>query len=275
MSGSAGLVAGIDAGSRSVKAVVLDLLTGEVAGRDERDQGIEQSRIAGEALDAALRAAGAGGRDVRRTVATGYGRHAIARADEAVTEITCHARGARHLAPDVRTVVDIGGQDSKVVWLDENGRARDFMMNDRCAAGTGRFLEVVAARMETPVARLGALAAGSTKPAAISSTCVVFAETEITGLLAESVSRADLVAGVIAAIASRVAAMAGGRAVAPVMFTGGVARIPGMPEALGEALGQPVRVLPNPQFAGALGAALMARDGLAAAGGGPAPCPIS
>jgi predicted CoA-substrate-specific enzyme activase len=180
-------------------------------------------------------------------------------ADTTITEITCHAVGVRHLVPTAQTVIDIGGQDSKLVRLDANGKVRDFAMNDRCAAGTGRFLEVVADRLGLALGDLGPMAAQSRSPAAISSMCVVFAETEIIGLLAGGRAREDIVAGVQTAIASRIVAMAGRNVEAPIVFTGGVARISGMETALQTALGQPVAISPEPQMTGALGAALLAR----------------
>jgi predicted CoA-substrate-specific enzyme activase len=180
-------------------------------------------------------------------------------ADTTITEITCHAVGVRHLVPTAQTVIDIGGQDSKLVRLDANGKVRDFAMNDRCAAGTGRFLEVVADRLGLSLGELGPMAARSHSPAAISSMCVVFAETEIIGLLAGGRSGEDIVAGVQTAIASRIVAMAGRNVEPPIVFTGGVARISGMETALQTALGQPVAISPEPQMTGALGAALLAR----------------
>jgi predicted CoA-substrate-specific enzyme activase len=160
--------------------------------------------------------------------------------------------------PDARSVVEIGGQDSKLLRLAPNGSVRDFAMNDRCAAGTGRFLEVVAARLGAELDGLGALARVAKSPAPISSMCVVFAETEVIGLLASGVRPADIVAGVQASIASRVASMIG-RDVGPlVIFTGGVALIPGMAKALSAVLKTTVRVAPQPQMTGALGAAIVA-----------------
>jgi predicted CoA-substrate-specific enzyme activase len=192
-------------------------------------------------------------------IATGYGRHAIRFADTTVTEITCHARGVHRLAPDARTIIEIGGQDSKVISLEDGGRVRDFAMNDRCAAGTGRFLEMVASRLDVNWEKLAELGRQSTQPALISNICVVFAETEIIGLLAEGKPLPDVVAGVQNAIATRVAALAGRFISPPVYFTGGVALQGGMARALEEVLACPVRVAPQPQYTGALGAALSAR----------------
>lgn len=252
--------AGIDAGSRAIKVVLWDSERGAVAARAVCDQGIRQADLAAGLLERALAEARLRTSDLARSVATGYGRASVDVADAAVTEITCHARGVRALRPDARLVIDIGGQDSKVIWIDDRGNVRDFVMNDRCAAGTGRFLEVVAGRLETDIAGLGAMAAASRVPVPISSTCVVFAETEIIGLLASHARPEDLAAGVQHAIAARIAAMVGRRATAPVLFAGGVALAPGMAAALAGALGQPVETVGDPQYTGALGAALIASE---------------
>ena len=257
------IVAGIDAGSRAIKIVLYDTAAGAVAGRASCDQGVRQEELAARALDGLLADLGHARGDLARVVATGYGRAALEFADAAVTEITCHARGVRAVAPEARTAVDIGGQDSKVIWLDALGAVRDFVMNDRCAAGTGRFLEVVASRLDAGVADLGAMAAESAQPVPISSTCVVFAETEIVGLLASAADPRDIAAGVQKSIASRIASMVGRRAVEPVVLTGGVALVPGMAATLAAALGRPVSVAPDPQYTGALGAALLAAEGRA------------
>jgi len=253
------IYAGIDAGSRAIKIVLIDANGSEIIAKAQADQGIEQGKLACGLFEKTLAGNGVGRSDVRRIVATGYGRNAIPIADTTITEITCHAVGVRHLVPGARTIIDIGGQDSKLVRLDGNGKVRDFAMNDRCAAGTGRFLEVVAERLSIPVGDLGAMASRSSSPAAISSMCVVFAETEIIGLLACGRSGEDIVAGVQNAIAARIVAMAGRSVEPPVIFTGGVARISGMETALQTALSQPVAISPEPQMTGALGAALLAR----------------
>jgi len=253
------MYAGIDAGSRTIKVVLIGEDGLEVVAQGQMDQGVEQDKLACRLFEKVLAQAGVGRAQVRRIIATGYGRNAVSIADTTITEITCHAVGVRQLVPAVMTVIDIGGQDSKLVHLDRNGRVRDFAMNDRCAAGTGRFLEVVADRLGLSLGDLGPMAARSRSPAVISSMCVVFAETEITGLLAAGRACEDIVAGVQTAIAARIVAMAGRNVEAPVIFTGGVARVSGMETALQTALGQPVAVSPEPQMTGALGAALLAR----------------
>ena len=252
------IYAGIDAGSRSIKAVLFDTGRSQILASGLTDQGVEQERLAAELFEKLLRDADVDRTQVSGVVATGYGRNAIRFADTTITEITCHARGVHRLAPDARTVIEIGGQDSKVICLENGGRVRDFAMNDRCAAGTGRFLEMVAERLEMDWEKLAQLGRQSSKPAQISNICAVFAETEIIGLLAEGAPLPDVVAGVQNAIATRVAALAGRLISPPVYFTGGVALLPGMGRALEEVLECPVQMAPRPQFTGALGAALSA-----------------
>jgi predicted CoA-substrate-specific enzyme activase len=249
---------GIDAGSRSIKVALFDTEQARVVSTAIADQGVDQTRLAEELFKSALREAGLERSQVSTVVATGYGRNAIRFADTTITEITCHARGVHHLAPDARTIIEIGGQDSKVISLEDGGRVRDFAMNDRCAAGTGRFLEMVALRLGVNWEALAELSRQSTRPASISNMCVVFAETEIIGLLAEGTPVADVVAGVQNAIATRVTALAGRSITPPVYFTGGVALQLGMARAMAETLSQPLQVAPQPQFTGALGAALLA-----------------
>jgi predicted CoA-substrate-specific enzyme activase len=252
------ICAGIDAGSRAIKIILIDTENMQVTAKGLADQGVEQDRLVSALFKRVLKKNGIDKNDVAAIVATGYGRNAVSIADTTVTEITCHAVGVHNLVPDAMTVIDIGGQDSKLLRLDTAGRVRDFVMNDRCAAGTGRFLEVVAERLGVELESLGQMAANSSSPAAISSMCVVFAETEITGLLASGTASEDIVAGVQASIAARIISMAGRSAETPIIFTGGVAMVSGMTEALQTALGQNVTVSPDPQMTGALGAAILA-----------------
>ena len=208
------ICAGIDAGSRATKVVLFDSEQSRIVGSGLADQGVEQQRLAAELLERTCQDAQVDRAAINAIVATGYGRNAVRFADTTITEITCHAQGVHHLAPEARTIVEIGGQDSKFITLEDGGRVRDFAMNDRCAAGSGRFLEVVAARLGVDLSTLGDLSRDSRQAALISSMCVVFAETEIIGLLAEGVAPADIAAGVQNAIALRVATLAG-RTVTP------------------------------------------------------------
>jgi predicted CoA-substrate-specific enzyme activase len=254
------ICAGIDAGSRAIKVVLMDAESRQVVGKGLTDQGVQQDKLASGLFKEVLKSNGISRKDVAAIVATGYGRNAVSIAQTTITEITCHAVGVHHLIPEAMTVIDIGGQDSKLLRLNDSGRVRDFAMNDRCAAGTGRFLEVVADRLGVELESLGGMAAKSRNPAAISSMCVVFAETEITGLLASGTAREDIVAGVQAAIAARIIGMAGRNAEPPIIFTGGVAMVSGMAGAMQAALGQDVSICHDPQMTGALGAAILASN---------------
>ena len=251
---------GIDVGARTTKAVVL----GEdsaILGRALQRSGPHPVRTAELVRDDALRAAGLERDDLAAVVATGYGRGSIAFASQVFTEITCHARGVCHLLPDVRTIVDIGGQDSKIIFLDDRGLVCDFAMNERCAAGTGRFLEVLADIVHVPLERMADEARRAASPVRISSTCAVFAESEVVGLLSRGTPAPDIVAGVHEALAKRVVALCRGiRARPPIAFTGGGALNGGMVEALSRALGEEVLVPERPQTTGALGAALIAAE---------------
>jgi predicted CoA-substrate-specific enzyme activase len=253
------LTAGVDVGSLTAKAVVYDAAGRVVLGRSLLQLAHDPAAAGREAFAAALTAAGVQRKAVAVIVATGYGRIAVDFADRRITEISCHGCGVHHMLPAVRTVVDVGGQDCKVISLDEAGRALDFEMNDRCAAGTGRFLEVMAGALGTDLPGLAELALASAQPASLSSTCTVFAESEVIGLLAEGTAHADLAAGLCLAVAQRVAAL-GARlgVVPPVAFTGGVALNAGVRRALESVLGVTVAVPPEPQLTGALGAAVLA-----------------
>jgi predicted CoA-substrate-specific enzyme activase len=252
---------GLDIGSTSAEAVILDGTS--VLASSIVDTGYNSRRAADLALEQALAGCGLAREQLGPIVATGYGRIAIDFADQQVTEISCYAKGIAHLYTDVRTVIDIGGQDSKVVAVGKNGRAMDFAMNDKCAAGTGRFLEVTARALELDVSRLGETSAHATRDVSISSICTVFAESEVITLVAEGVERADIVAGLHQAIARRTGAMVKRIGVDPVIaFAGGVAKNTGVKSALEEFLGVTLVIPPEPQIVGALGAALIAQDGM-------------
>jgi len=252
------IYAGIDIGSRTIKTVLFDTDIRAMIGQALWDQGVDQDGLASAQYANVLKDAGLDASEVTGVVATGYGRNAIAFANMAITEITCHAAGVSHLYPDARTIVDIGGEDSKVLHLDDKNRVQDFAMNDRCAAGTGRFLEIVARRLDGDLASVSRASMDSHTPATISSMCVVFAETEIIGLLASGASKEDIMAGVQASVASRVLSMVGRHAKAPFYFTGGVALVPGMAEAIAKVLQQRITVCEHAQLTGALGAAILA-----------------
>jgi len=248
---------GIDAGSRATKLIALDQ-EGRVVRRGIVDQSVSPAESGKRLFDETLK-----GLSVQRCVATGYARQVLTFADRSVTEITCHARGCMAEVPEAGAIIEIGGQDSKFIALTQ-GRVHDFAMNDRCAAGTGRFLEVVAIRLGLSLTDLkGVLSQPPLDQAVtISSMCVVFAETEIIGLLAAGTPPAVILRGVQQAIAARVVAMMGPRRriAGPILFTGGVAQVEGMVEAFAKALDQSILIPPYPQYTGAYGAALLARE---------------
>jgi predicted CoA-substrate-specific enzyme activase len=222
----------------------------------------------GRAIRAVLAEAGLERAAISRTVATGYGRNTLAQADRQVSELSCHARGATALWPGVRTVIDVGGQDAKVLSIDASGRLTSFVMNDKCAAGTGRFLEVIARALELDVTELAQAGASAAAPVEISSTCTVFAESEVISHLAAGSPIADIVAGIHASVASRFAGLA--RRVAPqppLVMTGGVANNVEVVARLSERLGLEIAISPRSQLAGALGAALYAQEDATQPGG--------
>jgi predicted CoA-substrate-specific enzyme activase len=195
-------------------------------------------------------------------MSTGYGRNTIEFADDRITEISAHARGAQYFYPEARSVIDIGGQDSKAILISrKNGNVIDFQMNDKCAAGTGRFLEVMSNALEIPIDNMGTLALESHKPASISSTCTVFAESEVISLFAQGSLKKDIAAGIHKSIAKRVASMAKRIGVEPLLvFTGGVARNVAVEKYLEKELGFEIVRPEYPQLAGAIGAALIAME---------------
>jgi len=257
-------VAGIDIGSLSTEVLILTL-DGETAGYAIVQTGANSTEAALEAMEKALAASGIGKGQIRRTVATGYGRVSIPFADKRVTEISCHAVGAFHLFPDTGVVIDIGGQDSKVIRIGEEGKVLDFAMNDKCAAGTGRFLEVMANKLRVSLDDMGPLSLSAAGETAISSVCTVFAESEVVSLVARNHPKEEIIRGLHRAIVNRVWSMVRGIGVqGAVTMTGGVAKNTGVVSLLEEKLGQPIHVHSEPQIIGALGAALLARRDLKA-----------
>jgi predicted CoA-substrate-specific enzyme activase len=253
--------AGIDSGSTTTKAALIEA-DGTLLAFQLSPTGYDRDVCAHEVLHQALELANRERHEIQKLVATGYGRRAISFADDTKTEILCHASGTSVLYPHVRTIIDIGGQDSKIISLDKKGQILKFEMNDKCAAGTGRFLDVLSQRiLGVDVSELGDLARKSLEPCSISSVCTVFAETEIISYLSVKRPREDIAQGLHQAIARRVIAM-GHRALikyqTAIVFTGGVAQNQGVVEALGEELGQSLLVPNHPQLPAALGAAHIA-----------------
>jgi len=251
------ITCGIDAGARTTKAAIL--ADGQVRARTIAPTGGDAADTAARVLAEALEETGIRQSDLAGLVATGYGRAVVAGATVTVTEITCQAWGVRHEAPAARGILDVGGQDSKAIALDGAGQVRDFAMNDRCAAGTGRFLEVMASAFDLGLEEAARRALSAEAAAPIASTCTVFAQSEIVSLRGQGQSSESILAGVHAAVASQLRGMAERVALdGPVAFTGGVARNPAAVEALRRALPAEVVVPAHPQTTGALGAALLA-----------------
>ncbi len=253
-------VAGIDVGSLTTDVVILDRGM-RIAGYSIVRTGASSTRAAEEGLEQALGFANIPPCSVGNTISTGYGRKKVSFAQRYITEITCHARGASFLFPETGTVVDIGGQDSKVVHVGKGGKVLDFTMNDKCAAGTGRFLEVMAEKLQVELEDMGSLSIKSKGEVAISSVCTVFAESEVVSLVAQDHPTDEIIRGIHRAITSRIWAMARSLGIkGEVVMTGGVAKNPGVVSLLSEKLGKPVLVPREPQIVGALGAALFAWD---------------
>ncbi|MCX7681500.1 MAG: acyl-CoA dehydratase activase [Anaerolineae bacterium] len=249
--------AGIDIGAITAKAAILR--DGELLATAAIPAGYDRARAAGRVLELALAQAGISRDQIVRLIGTGYGRVLVHGADRTVTEVTCHARGAHYLCPEVRTVIDIGGQDSKAISVGADGRVLEFVMNDKCAAGTGRFLEVMAQALEEDLAGFGALALAASRRVTISSTCTVFAESEVITHLAAGADKAALAAGIHEAIATRLATLVGRIPVRDVVvLTGGVALNVGVVRMLEEKLERRIVVPGYAQLAGAIGAALIA-----------------
>lgn len=260
------IVAGVDIGSLTSKAVLLDTGTMRAIG-GVCLPGSSRPAASGErALAGALAATGIDRDAVAYVVATGYGRESLPFADSTVTEITCAARGAHLICDEVRTVIDIGGQDSKAIRTDERGFPLDFALNDRCAAGTGRFLEVMARALETEVGGMQRLAAEADAAAQITRTCTVFAESEIVGLLGQGAEASAIAAGLCRAVASRTAALARQIGIEErVMLIGGVGMNRAIAEELEQILSVRLTVPEQPQLVVATGAAVVGADRGAAA----------
>lgn len=249
------LTLGIDVGSTTSKCLILkngaELLSSAVISAGTGTTGPAR------AFAAALDEANLRREDIAAVTATGYGRASFDGTDYTVSELSCHAIGAHAFCPEARTVIDIGGQDAKVLRLRADGRLENFLMNDKCAAGTGRFLEVMARVLELDVSQLAETDAKASSVIPVSSTCTVFAESEVISQLAKNVNLCDLVAGIHASVAVRTAGLVRRLGLlAPVTMTGGVARNAGVVRALEKELNTTISVSPMAQLAGAYGAAV-------------------
>ena len=251
------ITAGIDIGSITAKTAVLS--DGRILGSKVVFTGYNASQAGQSVFEDLLRELGLDVSSIEKTISTGYGRNSVKFVDKAMTEIICHGAGAHYLNPEVRSVIDVGGQDSKVLTIDSDGRVKDFAMNDKCAAGTGRFLEVMARALESDLDDFGIVSLKSDNPSKISSICTVFAESEVISLISKGESREDIIAGIHESVASRISSMARRVGVKePVMMTGGVARNIGVVRALEKALDVSIEVSEFAQINGAVGAAIMA-----------------
>jgi predicted CoA-substrate-specific enzyme activase len=251
---------GVDLGSTTAKTVILDA-AGDIRAAEVVQMGAVSRAGLARSVTAAFRAAGLDESDITETIATGYGRRLVPGAGRTFTEITCHARGVAAMCPGVRLVIDIGGQDSKAIRVDELGLVENFAMNDRCASGTGRFFEVLARAIECDIAELAGLALAGRTDLEVSSMCATFAETEIVSLLAQDARREDIAASVHRAVSARTLGLVAqvGKC-PPVVMTGGVARNAAAVQFLEQALDAPIAVPAAPQITGAYGAALLARE---------------
>jgi predicted CoA-substrate-specific enzyme activase len=252
--------AGVDVGSTQTKAVIVDD-TRRIVARSLIATGANVSRAAENAFLAACRTIELPRERVGYVVGTGYGRYKVTFGDAQVTEITCHARGAQSLFPATRTVIDMGGQDTKAIKVGPDGSVADFSMNDKCAAGTGRFLSAAADVTGVSLDEIGGLSLNAKTPVRLTSVCTVFVESDIMSYLAQRKSIEDILGGVHKAIATRTMALVRRVGVEPeVTFTGGVSRNVGMVRALEDVLGASLNVSPEGHFMGALGAALFALE---------------
>lgn len=250
---------GIDIGSTSSKAVIMENGTKIVS------QGVVPlgagTKGADEVIKLVLSEAKLEWDDISYVVSTGYGRNSYDRADKTMSELSCHARGGKYIFGDVRTIIDIGGQDIKVLKLDQNGQMSNFLMNDKCAAGTGRFLEVMSHVLDVCLDDMGSLDAKGEEATPISSTCTVFAESEVISWLAKNTPIPNVVKGIHNSVAVRVAGLAKrGGLTTPVAMTGGVSKNSGIVRALEEELDTKIKVSKESQLAGAIGAAIYAYE---------------
>ena len=250
--------AGIDVGSTMTKAVILnDGIIASIIG----PTGPGQRRLANQVMEAALRSASLPFRAIRYIVATGYGRINVPFADKQFTEITCHAKAIHHLFPKARTVIDVGGQDVKAIRIDGHGKSVDFVMNDKCAAGSGRFIEVIAGTLAHSLDEVGDLSLQSKNPVKISNICTIWAQQEVAASLAQGKPISDLLAGVHHSLAARIVRMVNRlRVEEAIILTGGGAKNKGLLRALSEQLGHEILIPEEPLITGALGAALLGKE---------------
>lgn len=255
------LVAGIDIGSITTEALLFDKEKG-IVGCTIMETGANSRKTAEMALERVLAYPGKNACDISYAISTGCGRKRAAFAKESVTEITCIAKGVNFLFPEARTIIDIGGQDTKVIRIDEKGRVIEFEMNNKCAAGTGRFIEVMAKALNVELDSIGKISLQRKKELAISSICTVFAESEVISLVSDGEELEDILYGIHKAIADRTMGLINrlGGVTPDVIMAGGVAKNIGVVNALEEVLGTPLKIHVEPQIIGALGAAILSLE---------------
>lgn len=252
--------AGVDVGSTQTKAVIIDE-NKRIIGRALIDTGANVVRAAEEAFSIAVAGSGVQDQEVEYVIGTGYGRYRVTFGNAQITEISCHGRGAVHMFPRTQTVIDMGGQDTKAIRVSPGGEIVDFCMNDKCAAGTGRFLGAAAAALDIPLGELGPTALRHERPVRISTTCTVFAESEVLSWLGKGKKIEDILWGVHQSIANRSAGLLRRVGIEEeVTFTGGVTKNAAMIEALIEKLGVRLNVSDESHYMGALGAAIFALE---------------
>lgn len=254
-------VAGIDIGSLTAKIVVLDTSedTNKVLFSQLAKVGYSPGNISNNLIEKAESCLN--GEKINYIVSTGYGRQLVVKANKRITEITCHAVGAYHSDPAIHTIIDIGGQDSKVIRVNDQGQVQDFEMNDKCSAGSGRFLEVMADALEVTIEKFGSLGLKSNSPSKISSTCTVFAESEVISRINQGADRNDIIAGIHEYIVNKIVALASRVGIQPeVSLTGGVALNPAVRSLLEREFEVKLRVPEEPQMNGAYGAAILASN---------------
>ena len=256
------IAAGVDVGSTQTKAVVMaENGSREILARALVDTGANVRKAAENAFLAACHSAGIAAPEVGFVVGTGYGRYNISFGNTQMTEISCHARGAHFVYPSTRTVIDMGGQDSKAISVGGDGQVMDFVMNDKCAAGTGRFLANAADVMGIGLDEIGPLSLRASRPVRITTVCTVFVESDILSYLAQGKKAEDILGGVHLAIAKRTLSLARRVPIEPqITMTGGVARNSGMVRALEDVLGTNMQISPDAHFMGAIGAAVFALE---------------
>lgn len=255
------VVAGIDIGSRIAKAAIME--AGNILSYAFLDTGLDSTQTAREVLHLAASKAGVAAKDIQYIVATGYGRVLVEFADEMVSEITCHAKGVNYYFPSARTVLDVGGQDSKVINCDEKGRVIRFAMNDKCAGGTGRFLETMAELLQLPLDKMSMLSLQAEKPVPLSTHCVIYEKSEVLLKLRQGVPKQDLVAGIYESLVIRLLDLLAKVSLQEdFVFGGGVARNTGLFLKLQERLGVRAMTIPEPLIQGAVGAAVLAGERL-------------